>query len=50
MVFHSTYLTESAYSYNRPKGGALYPLFMIVGWPVGMMMYGFLKLLKLLKI
>ena len=51
MIFHAEYLYERKTSLEaldrRVEGGPLYPLFMILGWPLGMILYGITKIFKL---
>ena len=42
MIIHSTYEVK-----GRPEGGPLYPIFMIFGWPFGIIIYGIQKIFKL---
>ncbi len=43
MVFHSAYLNKV----ERQEGSALYPVFMIFAWPIGIIMYGITKIFRL---
>lgn len=36
MIFHACYINKI----DRPTGGALYPIFMIFAWPVGILIHG----------
>jgi len=50
MIFHSEYLIErktSLETFDRVEGGPLYPVIMIIGWPLGMILYGITKIFKL---
>tara|TARA_B100000519_G_C14257116_1_gene445636 strand:- start:4426 stop:4629 length:204 start_codon:yes stop_codon:yes gene_type:complete len=50
MIFHAEYLFErktSLETFDRPEGGPLYPAFMILLWPLGMIVYGITKIFKL---